>query len=168
MAPIFVPGWGAPSKLDLVADYILRAANEAGEPVTNLKLQKLVYYCQAWSLALREKPLFDEKIKAWVHGPVIPQLYHRFKSAGNQPIDAEPEAPSLTEEECDLIDKVLDVYLGFSSWDLERLTHAEEPWIEARGGLPPGEPCETEISTQTMARFYRARSEAAAATQSNG
>lgn len=154
----------AVASLDGVADYILLVARGAGEPITNLKLQKLVYYAQAWSLALRDEPLFPEKIKAWVHGPVVPQLYHRFKDFGAGPINLKPDLPAIDADEQDLLDDVLEVYLGFSSWDLERLTHDEEPWQEARAGLAPDEPSDAEISTETMGRFYRERSEAAETT----
>jgi uncharacterized phage-associated protein len=150
------------AKLNDVADYILLVADASGEPVTNLKLQKLVYYAQAWSLALRDTLLFDEKIKAWVHGPVVPQLYHRFKDYGVNLIPKNGDRiPELTAGEQSLLDDVLDVYLGFSSWDLERLTHEEEPWIEARRGLSPDEPSDREISPATMTTFYRKRSEEA-------
>jgi uncharacterized phage-associated protein len=154
------------AELNAVADYILAVASDSGEPVSNLKLQKLVYYAQAWSLALRSEPMFPEKVKAWVHGPVVPQLYHRFTEYGHLPIPEDPERPtSLTDEERDLLDDVLEVYLGFSSWDLERLTHSEEPWIEARTGTPPDEPSDAEIAPATMAAFYRARSETAEAAE---
>jgi len=155
------------AQLDTVADYILFVAHGAGQPITNLKLQKIVYYTQAWSLALRGEPMFEESIEAWVHGPVVLNLYHRFKGFGSLPIEwgPEEEPEALEDAEKKLLDDVLEVYLGFSSWDLERLTHAEEPWIEARGDLPPTEPSATEISRETMARFYLARSKEAEAAE---
>ena len=62
-----------------VAEYFLALANETGGTITNLKLQKLVYYAQAWHLANFDKPLFDAKFEAWVHGPVIPGLYEEYR-----------------------------------------------------------------------------------------
>ena len=60
-----------------VANYFLSLCDEdAGDLISNLKLQKLVYYAQGFHLAISGEPLFDEKIMAWEHGPVIPQLYH--------------------------------------------------------------------------------------------
>lgn len=62
-----------------IADYIILYFQEHGEPLTNLKLQKLLYYAKGWYLALYDKPLFNDKIEAWVHGPVVPSIYHAFK-----------------------------------------------------------------------------------------
>ena len=68
----------AATTAERVADYIIRSAHESGELITNLKLQKLVYYAQAWHLALFDEPLFDDPIEAWVHGPVVSSLYSKF------------------------------------------------------------------------------------------
>ncbi|MFM6174756.1 MAG: Panacea domain-containing protein [Sphaerospermopsis kisseleviana] len=65
-----------------VAKYFIRLAHETGSFISNLKLQKLVYYAQAWHLALFEQPLFNEDFEAWIHGPVVPELYHYYKKFG--------------------------------------------------------------------------------------
>ena len=62
-----------------VADWFIHFAHEVGDPITNLKLQKLVYYAQAWYLALHGKRLFPAEFQAWVHGPVCHSLYQRFR-----------------------------------------------------------------------------------------
>ncbi|MDR5616831.1 type II toxin-antitoxin system antitoxin SocA domain-containing protein [Arsenophonus sp.] len=124
-----------------VADYFLsRCDDESGELISNLKLQKLVYYAQGFSLALLKKPLFDESIEAWMHGPVIPDLYRKYKEKGNQALPA-PEAINFTkfsEEIIDLLDEVYHIYGQFSAWKLRNLTHQESPWknnyIEGCGG----------------------------------
>src|SRR5689334_14747494 len=73
---------------DTVADFFLLQVDDlAGDTISNLKLQKLCYYAQAWSLALDGKPLFGERIEAWAHGPAIPALYGRFKKYGFQAIE---------------------------------------------------------------------------------
>ena len=69
-----------------IADYFVRLANETGDYISNLKLQKLVYYAQAWYLAISDEALFEEDFEAWVHGPVIPELYQEYKSFGWRPI----------------------------------------------------------------------------------
>ena len=118
-----------------VAAYLLERAG----PMTAMKLQKLVYYCQAWSLVWDERPLFKARIEAWANGPVTPSLYtvHR----GQFMVIRWPRGDSskLTNKERETIDAVLDYYGPKSSQWLSELSHKEEPWREARGHLAPGE-----------------------------
>ena len=58
-----------------IADYLIAFSHSVGDPISNLKLQKLLYYAQAWYLALHNEPLFPESIEAWVHGPAVPPVY---------------------------------------------------------------------------------------------
>ncbi|HEN5507481.1 TPA: SocA family protein, partial [Legionella pneumophila] len=106
-----------------IADYIILYFQEHGEPLTNLKLQKLLYYAQGWYLALYNKPLFDDKIEAWVHGPVIPAAYHSFKQYGYGLIDEKPSFPNLSPKIRSHLDEVIDVYGSYSAFELEHLTH---------------------------------------------
>jgi len=94
-----------------VAHYFLELEGDAGE-ISNLKLQKLVYYAQGFSLALRGQPLFDAAIEAWMHGPVVPGLYRRFRDYGSNPIppSAEFDSSVLSADERHLIEEVFDVY----------------------------------------------------------
>lgn len=148
----------APVSINLVADYLLHLAHNVGELITPLKLQKLVYYAQAWHLALHDgDPLVEDEFQAWVHGPVAPALYQRFRDYRWNPIDEEVAKPDLPEAVIDHLDEVMEVYGGYSAWELERLTHAEEPWLAARGDLPPDAPSTTAISRDLMRRFYAAR-----------
>jgi uncharacterized phage-associated protein len=138
-----------------VADYIVHFSHEHGDLITNLKLQKLVYYAQAWFLALYDKPLFDDRLEAWVHGPVQPSLYHHYKKYSWNPIHDDPgtvEFPAWISEH---LSEVMTVYGGMSAYDLERLTHQEAPWLKARGELPKDEPSDAVISTEDMKAFYR-------------
>lgn len=139
-----------------VADWFLAVIDrEAGDSITHLKLQKLVYYAQAWSLALRGVPLFDEDMRAWAHGPVAESVWNKYR--GNR-WDALPHPgyiPELPDEDADFIGEVLDVYGDFSAKHLEEMTHRELPWIEARGSLPPEERSNTPISKRTMSDFYK-------------
>src|SRR5260221_3271487 len=80
-----------------VADYFIRLANETGSFISNLKLQKLVYYAQAWHLGIKGAPLFQEDFQAWVHGPVIPELYQKYKSFAWQPIVTDVTASLPTD-----------------------------------------------------------------------
>ena len=140
-----------------VADFFIHEAHEVGDPISHLKLQKLVYYAQAWHLAVFDQPLIDDRFEAWVHGPVCPPLYERFKGNSWKPIATEVEAPELKAELCDHLSEVQAAYGAFSALELERLTHSEDPWIAARGDLAPTEPSNAVISNESMRRFYAAR-----------
>lgn len=146
--------------VDAVADYFLLKINaDDGDSITNLKIQKLVYYGQAWCLACLSRPLFSEEIQAWFKGPVCPPLYRRFKKAGWQAIDPTQYKTNplkeLTEEERGLLDKVWIKYSPLSSSQLIDLTHAESPWKEAYGGLRPGTRCQNIIEHNAMRDFYK-------------
>ena len=135
-----------------VAAYILRKMG----PMTAMKLQKLVYYCQAWSLVWEDKPLFKARIEAWANGPVAPALYQKHR--GLFKVTAWPLGDSTALEgdagEKSTIDAVLEFYGNQSSQWLSDLTHGEDPWKNARRGLPHGAPCKNEITTASMAEYY--------------
>jgi len=118
-------------------------------------LQKLLYYVQAWHLAVTDEPLFDDRIKAWKDGPVVPAVWHsRHDQASRRAIAQSPRI-ELDDLSSNLIDVVLATYGQMSGDELRALTHVEEPWREARGDLPEDAPCREEIDRETMARFYR-------------
>lgn len=134
-----------------VAKYILQKRGE----MTAMKLQKLVYYSQAWSLVWDEKPLFPETIRAWANGPVVPDLYYVHKGAfivseGSFPGDPE----NLTKDEKETIDAVLGTYANRSAQWLSELTHREAPWKNAREGLGIGERSNREIAHSAMVEYY--------------
>lgn len=118
-----------------VANYFLAKVNpEFGDLISNLKLQKLVYYAQGFSLAILGEPLFDEPIEAWEHGPVVPELYHAYKGYGAEPIPPVSFAiidGVFDEEQLDVLEQVHAVYGQFSAWKLRNMTHEEKPWLEA-------------------------------------
>jgi uncharacterized phage-associated protein len=143
-----------------VADYFLDFCHQHGDVLTNLKLQKLVYYAQAWHLALKNKPLFDERIEAWVHGPVVPPLYGRFKKYGWEPITAQVTPPVFKNGTAKFFEEIFSVYGGYSAWDLERMTHQESPWKKARGSMAPDEESHNQIAHADMRDFYRKLAEA--------
>ena len=114
-----------------VAKYILTLADEeVGDLISNLKLQKLVYYAQGFHLALFNEELFNERIEAWDHGPVVPPLYGEYKcyGAGAIPKSDDFDSSSLTDEQKELINEVYEVYGQFSAWKLRNMTHDETPW----------------------------------------
>ncbi len=139
-----------------VANRFLSQAHEHGDQLSNLKLQKLLYYAHAWYLVLNEdQPLFDDRIEAWVHGPVVPNVYHEFKQYGWQPIMVEPDKNPLPKDISTHLKDIWEVFSSYSAFDLERMTHQEAPWINARGDLEIDEPSSNAISNSDMATYYR-------------
>jgi len=117
-----------------VAKYFLTLSDEeVGELLSNLKLQKLVYYAQGFSLAINDQQLFSDSIEAWAHGPVIPTLYRDYKPYESAPIPR-PDNFNLNRIDPnikDLLDEVYSVFGQFSAWKLRNMTHEEPPWKEA-------------------------------------
>ena len=146
--------------VDAVADYFLLKIHVGnGDAITNLKMQKLCYYAQAWSLALRDsRPMFSEPIEAWALGPVCPSLYKRFKKYKWQAID--PTALKtrpldvLSEEDRELLDGVWNKYGSLSATQLKVMTHAEEPWKKAYDEQVQRSHCNNEIDNKDMQEFY--------------
>ncbi len=133
-----------------VAAYILEKLGGTNA----MKLQKLLYYAQAWSLVWDEKPLFEEPIEAWAYGPVVAALYEHHR--GKFEIGAWPQgdASRLNEDERDTVDAVLDFYGPKSARWLSELTHREDPWRDARMGLADGERGNRVIEHDAMAEYY--------------
>jgi len=144
---------GKPVSVFDVAAYIL-GKQPKKQPITAWKLQKLVYYCQAWSLVWDEQPLFKEKILAWANGPVVKQLYAEHQGLFHVKECAQGNPHNLSKKQKANIDEVLGFYGDKTGQFLSDLTHMEQPWILARTGLQPGEPGETEISLASMLEFY--------------
>jgi len=126
----------------------------SGSWLSAMSLQKLLYYCQAWHLAVTDEPLFPEQIKAWKDGPVVPQVWHARKEQDTRRAAAQ-EPIELDDATSDLIDLVLRTYGSMSGDELSMLTHAELPWSEARTGVEAEAASTTPISVDTMAAFYR-------------
>ena len=144
------PSTSMVSALD-VAAYIL----DKSGPLPAMKLQKIVYYSQAWSLVWDEQPLFRDRIEAWAYGPVVPRLFRahrgRFK-VGSIPGDAS----RLDEDQRETVEAVISFYGDKSSQWLSDLTHLEAPWSEARerAGLDNGERGSAQIKLDDMEQYY--------------
>lgn len=126
-------------------------------PMTQKKLQKLCYYTQAWNLALYDEPLFNQDFQAWIHGPVCPDLYNRYKDYGWNEIEKQDSMPTVIvvdDNKYELISEIFRIYGGLTGDQLELLTHSEKPWQEARSGLKEWEPSNAIISSTSMREFY--------------
>ena len=137
-----------------VAEYIL---SKIGKTPT-MKLQKLVYYCQAWSLAWDGEPLFLEDFEAWSNGPVCPELFEthkgvftvdhgyfeRFTSPNNK----------FKHENIESMDIVIKEYGDKEPWWLSELTHMEDPWRDSRDGISPGKPSNNIITKISLQSYY--------------
>jgi len=139
-----------------VAMYFISSFQKKNKEVSNLKLQKLLYYAQAWHLALYGNPLFRDPIQAWVHGPVVPSVFRQYKDYAWRPITQEVKADAPSDLAFHL-KEVTRVYGEFDATTLERMTHQEGPWKEARGSLAPDEPSNRVITHESMKNFYHAR-----------
>lgn len=140
------------AKATTVAAYILKQKG----PMSAMKLQKLVFYAQAWALVWDEKPLFNERVEAWANGPVVPELYRihagKFELKSSDFISLPGEG--LEENERGTIDAVIAAYGDMTAQSLSDRTHSESPWERARKGLAPGERGSAEISLAEMHEFY--------------
>lgn len=165
-----------------IANYFIGKAAAARSALSPMKLQKLMYYAQGWSLAIADRPLFDEQIEAWKWGPVIRSIYHQFKEFGNSPItkkatsmrmghvdgrlkfwsvikDVEQEGkdnPDQLSFAKAIMDRIWEVYSGYSPIQLSNMTHeAGSPWddtVKQYGGSPPKG---TDIPQELMTRFFK-------------
>lgn len=133
-----------------VAAYILGHRG----PMSAMRLQKLVYYSQAWSLVWDDRPLFDERIEAWAHGPVVRDLYNQHRGRFRLSEWPQGDAGALDKDQRATVNAVLKFYGTKNAQWLSDLTHAETPWREARKGLPDGERGDREITLESMAEYY--------------
>lgn len=136
-----------------IANELLRLAEEGvGELMTNLKLQKMLYYQQGFHLAYFGTPLFEEEVEAWMYGPVIPSVYHKYEENGRNGILSDPTIDcNMTEDEWRLFCKVYDIYGKYSAEGLIDMTHNEAPWRNTPTGKG------NVISKQLMMEYFRTR-----------
>lgn len=134
-----------------VAKYFLNKANQEGDLITNLKMQKLLYYAQAWYLVNFNTPLFKEAIAPWQLGPVVEDVYHEFKKFKSGPIvykTTGEESKIFTKKQLQYLDEFCDAFLKFSAHELVNMSHNETPWKDAFANS------EIEISHNAMKQYY--------------
>jgi uncharacterized phage-associated protein len=149
-----------------IANFVLDYCDRRKRSVSNLSLQKIVFFCHAWSLTRLGKPLIRHSFEAWQHGPVLQYLYREFKDFGEQPVTSRARRlnPLTGQKEVvaydfdmptdALLTEVVDFYSRMSAYDLVALTHVRGgPWEEVwhhGGSVNPG----MKISDDEIARFY--------------
>lgn len=138
-----------PSALD-VARFILRKTGS----ISALKLETLVYYCQAWSLVWDKQPLFDGEIQAWPHGPVVPELYALHQGLFTVHSRDLPKGTRLNPKARETVNAVLKFYADKPGHYLSDLVHREDPWRDARQGLVLCDRGSRVISHAAMAKYY--------------
>jgi uncharacterized phage-associated protein len=152
------------SKVFLVADYFIKKNEEDKKGLGALKLQKLLYYAQAWNLVINDGKLFDQEFQAWVHGPAIPEVWQAFREFDfnvDHPEFLEKEFNQFSDKEKEVLDMVWHVYGKFDGKYLEMLTHQEEPWQKARNELGTDTASQNVISDESMKSYYEQRLEEA-------
>lgn len=143
-------------KIEIVTRYLLKRVND----ITPLALQKTLYYAQAFFFALFDEEFFPDTCQAWAHGPVYPDVYYKYREYGYNPIElpelsSEEDFTELTSREIELLDAIISTFGCYSGTVLEKMTHSERPWIEARGNLLPGDRSVTEIKKETIREYFK-------------
>lgn len=145
--------------LDVAAWFLNEIDRKAGDSITNLKLQKLVYYAQAWAATLLGRPLFEEPVEAWAHGPVVDVVYQEYKGYAYHDLPVSRRKPKFRPEERVVLEDVLAIYGEHSARFLEELTHGERPWETVWGDRPATSRSRREIPLPLMREFYESQFE---------
>lgn len=138
----------------VVANFFILKASADEDVLTQLKLQKLLYYAQAWHMVFLGRPIIDEQFQAWAHGPVLRSIWGRFPHGLNPTMTQVQCNGTLPNDSIEVLNSVWSAYGFLNAKALEELTHQEDPWIEARAGCEPEERSENIINLETMRRFY--------------
>jgi len=134
-------------------------------PLSHLKLQKLLFYCDAYHMAYFDEELIVDRFEAWAHGPVSRRVYNSFRDKSVLYADIcfeQTEVPDpdghyneLSSSQRGFVTEILENLAPWSDTELETATHSEQPWIEARRGYSPGDKCSVLISKETTRNFYK-------------
>lgn len=140
-----------------IANWFIAKFAESGDLVTHLKVQKLLYYSEAWTQVLADKELFEEQMQAWAHGPVVPEVFQEFKQYGWNPLPVpdEQKIPKISDEASEVLIQVFETYGNLPARTLEEMSHLDAPWINARGTLSPEERCETVMPKFEIRNFFK-------------
>lgn len=140
-----------------IANWLIFKSSQYGDLITHLKVQKLLYYSEAWVQAILNKELFQESIQAWSHGPVVPEVFHAFKSNqwNSLPVPSQDSIITIDEDYEDVLNQVFDTYADIPAKTLELMTHNDAPWIKARGSLDPEQRCEVVMQKNDIKDYFK-------------
>lgn len=138
--------------IDIANKIIANTDINQGETISNLKLQKMLYYLQGFFIAVFDKKLFEEPIEAWQYGPVVRDAYFHFKEFGSSSISLKEEEViiNLPQNEDELFKEVMEEYGQFSAVKLMNMTHEELPWKKTFTENPQGE-----ISYELLKEYFK-------------
>jgi len=158
-----------------LSEFVILYFAKNGIPINHLKLQKILYYIQAWHMVYFDgNPLFEDVPEAWVNGPVYRSIYEKFKMLGScdnlningdYSIDVDnhfeeiKNKMNLEEEQYDFLNDIFNHYALMPHEKLILLTHIEKPWNQAREGMGPFEYSDNKISHKSMCEYYKQRLE---------
>jgi uncharacterized phage-associated protein len=149
------------NSIDDIVDYIILKVRSEDENASliNLKLQKLLYFIQAWSYGIHKKPIFIGDFQAWIHGPVNKIIYDRFNPTKYlyseiYLTDILNNNVCINDDDSEFIDFILENYIKYSGAELERLSHSEYPWVKTRENLNPNDRCDKIIDPSLMIKYY--------------
>ena len=147
-----------------VTKYLLFKCSFFGDVITNLKMQKLLYFVYVWGLVKKGEPIFEEKFQAWPNGPVLKSVYNELKQYGAMPIDLDFSNIEKKEDlknlekslgECKkIVDEVFEKYGSLQAFQLVNITHQEKSWLNAREGLDVDEPSNNELLDDDILSQY--------------
>jgi uncharacterized phage-associated protein len=146
--------------LDIAFYFIKKSSPGTPQNITNLKLQKILYYAQGFYHATSENNelLFKDQIQAWVHGPVVPNVYHYFKKYNYSEIDPKEYKDiklNIDSKTAEFLDKIWELFKNYSGKQLEAKTHQELPWKKIRGDLPEYIYTSTEIPVEDISEYFK-------------
>ena len=140
-----------------IAEWIVRHSwDDLGAPLDPMSLEKMIYYAQCFHLVLHDRPLFPDEILAWQKGPVVPDVYTRYAAFGGGPIIPDDDkGPALSKELQQYLTQVVSFFGRYTAIRLSDATHLEQPWSDARDGVPDNSASGVVIPQIDMKTYYR-------------
>jgi uncharacterized phage-associated protein len=139
-----------------IANYLIsKSTPGTSENITNLKLQKILYYAQGFHYATTNQKLFDDEIQAWVHGPVVPNVYHCFKKYNYREIPKPDTIPSIDPNTSAFLNNIWKLFKNTTGKQLEFMTHQETPWRNIRKDLPEYVYTSDEIPVIEISNYFK-------------
>lgn len=154
VAALLGTGVNEKTKIDLAIKYLLNQC----EDITPLALQKALYYIQGFYYAFYKTFLFSEECQAWMHGPVYPDIYFRYRDYKFDPIERSDESDNsvFSSSEKAILDSVAKHICCYSGKILEKFTHSEAPWLSTRGELPENASSDRIILKEQIGSYFSA------------